>query len=772
MAEDSELELLRESVRRLVERKRPAIWNSAGATGRCDPDVWAAVRDSGLLLAGLDPAHGGFDRGLAAAAVVLEETGRGLFDAPVLANMIGLQLLQRAADRSARAAACLASVIEGSERLAFGWSEPGARFGRTGTTIHHVDGDRIRLSGCKTVVIGGGDADTLIVASRSAEGTPALLLVPAATAGVECDGYALVDNQGGADIRFDDVDLPLDCLIVEGAEAQAILDDGLDFAALAATSQALGAMQALFDLTLDHVKQRVQFGRPIGANQVVQHRLVDLLRMIAETRVATGAAFAALAAGTADRSLAVATARVLGCRAARKVGQDAVQFHGAIGTTDESVVSHYFRKLICLSTIFGDAGHHRDRFAALDDGELGGAAGPLSEAEATFCEEIRAFVEAELSPETRAITAAGGTPPQALRLEWEQALGRKGWFAYSWPEAEGGPGFSVVEQFLFETITAEMNAPRLPLFGIKMAGPILNAFGTAEQKARHLPGIMAGTTSWCQGYSEPGAGSDLASLQTRADRHGDHYVVNGQKIWTTAAQHADWIFMLVRTSREERRQDGITFLLADMRSSGITVRPIISADGHHGFNEVFFQDVEVPVENRVGEEGRGWSIAKYLLSHERLGVLGSLALRQAMGRAVRSAGRLDAAGRPFGDHPALKARLTMLKIRMRALDAWIARLLADIRETGSVGQDVSMAMIAATLLGQDIAEFNMEMLGEDALPFSFADSRAPERRFGPAEDFTRTATANYIYQRVFTILGGTTEIQKNIIAKSILGLPS
>ena len=773
MASASELEMLRDSVRTLIEDHRPAHWSSACFDGRTSEQEWRDIAKAGWLLAGLDEELGGFGKGPYEVQVIMEEIGAGLCRASVLPTMLGLQLLS-GIPAFAERDGLIAAAVEGRERFAFAFAEASTRFDwRTGATRYRDDGDEIVLDGSKTVVAGAADAGVIFVAACSSAGAPAIIAVPVSAVGLAAQHYVLIDGSGGSDLRFEGLRLPSAALLAAGDEAGLLIEQVLDFAVAATCSEAVGAMRAVFEITTGYVKERVQFGQPVGANQALQHRLVDMLRAIEEA--ATEDAVNSLAGDAAAGRRSVSAAKVLVCDAARLVSQEAVQMHGAIGTTDESVVSHYFRRLIALRIRFGDAEHHLERFVGTtmqDQAAENRFAAQMNEEDRAFSKGLRAFIAAELDPVTRDITAAGGTPSQALRLAWEQALGRKGWLAYTWSQAEGGAGLSMLQQFLFEQIGAEMNAPRLPLFATKMVGPVLNRFGSPEQKSRFLPGILSGETAWCQGYSEPGSGSDLASLKMSARRDGDHYVLNGQKIWTTGAHYADWIFVLARTSQEEKRQQGISFILVDMKSPGITVRPIVAAYGSHSFNEVFFDNVRVPVGNLVGEEGKGWTYAKYLLSHERLGVLGSLGLGQAMVRARRAAARPGADGEPLGVRPAFRDRLAHLEIRYGALNVWVEKIVEEMLAEGAPGRYVSLVMITATRLSQDISAFTMDALGPDALPFAFDAARAPEREWAGGEDFETTATANYIYQRVFSILGGTTEIQKNIIAKTVLDLPA
>ena len=254
-----------------------------------------------------------------------------------------------------------------------------------------------------------------------------------------------------------------------------------------------------------------------------------------------------------------------------------------------------------------------------------------------FADEVREFARKNLSPATKAKASSGKHFSRDDHVVWQQALGKKGWLAYTWPKKFGGPGFDVTQRFLFENVLAEEGAPRIIPFGVKMVGPVIYTFGNDAQKERFLPGIRSSEVQWCQGYSEPGAGSDLANLRTRAVRDGDHYIVNGQKTWTSAAHWADWIFCLVRTNPEAKPQEGISFLLIDMKTPGITVRPIVMLDGHHHVNDVFFDNVKVPVANLIGKENEGWTCAKFLLANERLGI----AEVPASKRGVRSLRELN-----------------------------------------------------------------------------------------------------------------------------------
>jgi alkylation response protein AidB-like acyl-CoA dehydrogenase len=376
-----------------------------------------------------------------------------------------------------------------------------------------------------------------------------------------------------------------------------------------------------------------------------------------------------------------------------------------------------------------------------------------------FADEVRDFARENLSPATKAKTFSGKHYDRADHMVWQQALGRQGWLAYTWPKKYGGPGWDVTQRFLFENVLAEEGAPRIIPFGPKMVGPVIYTFGTDEQKERFLPGIRSSEVSWCQGYSEPGAGSDLANLRTRAVRDGDHYIVNGQKTWTSFAHWGDWIFCLVRTDPDAKPQEGISFLLIDMKTPGVTVRPIIMLDGAHHVNDVFLDNVRVPVANRIGKEGEGWTCAKFLLANERLGI----AEVPASKRGVRSL-------RQVSDDPALAEKIADVDLQVQALEMSELRALSAMALGGAPGPEVSTLKIRGSEIQQRLAELAMEAVGEYAVPYQpcmlFQDTN--ETPVGP--DHAPPAAPRYFNMRKTSIYGGSNEIQKNIVSKMVLGL--
>jgi alkylation response protein AidB-like acyl-CoA dehydrogenase len=390
--------------------------------------------------------------------------------------------------------------------------------------------------------------------------------------------------------------------------------------------------------------------------------------------------------------------------------------------------------------------------------------------ELEFREEVRGFLDSSLPADTRRKVLEGLHLSPQDTVRWQQILHRKGWGGPSWPKEFGGTGWDPVRQYIFEEESAAAGAPRLLPFGLKMVGPVIMRFGSAAQQRRFLPRILTGEDWWCQGYTEPGAGSDLASLKTRAERRGDHYVVNGQKTWITLAQHANWIFCLVRTDAAAKAQAGISFLLIDMRMRGVTVRPIIMLDGGHEVNEVWFEDVEVPVENLVGEENKGWTYAKFLLGHERTNIAGIGAAKRELTRLRRIAGQERKHGRPLLQDPFFAARLAQVEIELMALEITNLRVLSAEAERRAPGPEASLLKIKGTEIQQAITELMMQAVGRYALPFRReamdAEFRGPP--VGPA--YAAPLAATYCNMRKTSIYGGSNEIQKNIIAQMILGL--
>jgi alkylation response protein AidB-like acyl-CoA dehydrogenase len=379
--------------------------------------------------------------------------------------------------------------------------------------------------------------------------------------------------------------------------------------------------------------------------------------------------------------------------------------------------------------------------------------------EQAFRDEVRQFLAAKLPADIRDRMHRGDHSHARDDIQrWQKILHAQGWSAPAWPVEFGGTGWSKTQQYIFENECAIADAPGQLAFGIKMVAPVLMRFGSPEQQQRFLPRIIAADDWWCQGYSEPGSGSDLASLKMKAERDGDDYVLNGQKVWNTLGQYADWIFCLVRTDSSAKPQKGISFVLVDMKTPGITVRPTRLLDGSYEVNEIWFDNVRVPVTNRIGEENQGWTYAKFLLGHERTNIA-------AIGVSKRELLRLKqiAAKKPKGNStmlqdPLFATRIAQVEIELRALEITNMRVIFDEARNHAPGPEASMLKVRGTEILQRISELQVEVQGADALAFSGGDAEAMR------------ATSAYLNLRKLSIFGGSNEIQRNIIAHMILGL--
>lgn len=387
----------------------------------------------------------------------------------------------------------------------------------------------------------------------------------------------------------------------------------------------------------------------------------------------------------------------------------------------------------------------------------------FSAADLEFQQEVRAFFQKEFTPELKA-RAEAGADVKGVAVEWQKKLYEQGWIAPGWPVELGGTGWSPVQKFIFESERCDAGAPDVVPFGLKMVAPVIIHFGNDEQKKRFLPRILKSEDWWCQGYSEPGSGSDLAALQTKAEKDGDHYVVNGAKIWTTYAQYADWIFCLVRTGNFEKRQQGISFLLIDMKSEGIKVNPIHSIDNHHSLNEVVFENVRVPVENLIGAENQGWTYAKALLAHERTSIAEVANSKRNLAEIKELAETQSNHRGRLIDDPYFQSRLSDIEIELMALEYMDLRVLASMSAGDTPGPEASLLKIKGTEIQQALQELRMETIGAYSASLKVDEFQNELHQAGSS------SRREYMYGRAATIYGGSNEVQRNVIAKAVLGL--
>jgi len=396
----------------------------------------------------------------------------------------------------------------------------------------------------------------------------------------------------------------------------------------------------------------------------------------------------------------------------------------------------------------------------------------FTEDELAFRDEVRSFFRQALPESIRDNIVAGRHTSKDELVTWTRILHDKGWAVPHWPVEHGGTGWSPVKQYIYLEEMSQAPAPAPLAFGVNMVGPVIYTFGNEAQKSRFLPRIATLEDWWCQGFSEPGSGSDLASLKTRAVRDGDEFVVNGQKTWTTLAQYADWIFCLVRTDPDARKQAGISFLLIDMKTPGITVRPIQTIDGGKEVNEVFFDDVRVPVENLVGEENKGWNYAKFLLGNERVNIARVGVSKERIRRIKELAALQRVGGERMIDQPEFREKVAAVEVRLKALEMTQLRVLAGEakREKGTQDPASSILKIKGSEIQQATTELLMDVVGPYAMPYQSEDAIDGRNEPDIGPDWASTIAPAYFNTRKVSIYGGSNEIQKNIIAKAILGL--
>ena len=387
----------------------------------------------------------------------------------------------------------------------------------------------------------------------------------------------------------------------------------------------------------------------------------------------------------------------------------------------------------------------------------------FSDSDNQFRQEVKDYLENKYPKHVKEKQNNGEQLTKQDMIDYHKSLYEQGWAGYNWPVEYGGTGWSPTQIYIFQEELGYANTPTILPFGLNMVGPVIYTFGNEDQKKKFLPDILEFNTWWCQGYSEPGSGSDLASLKTKAVRDGDHYIVNGSKTWTTLAQNADWIFCLVRTETTQKKQEGISFLLIDMKTEGIEVKPIITIDGDHEVNSVFFTDVKVPAENLIGEEGKGWTYAKFLLAHERFGIAG-------VPNQKYSLKLLKERTKDFADDD-LKKKIADYEIELSALEFTELRTLAALANGAHPGAESSIIKIKGTELQQRLTEMYVEAAGQYILPYEgpegFNSNNTPASN---VSDFSSQAVSRYLNFRKTSIYGGSNEIQKNIIAKAILGV--
>ncbi|HUD31369.1 MAG TPA: acyl-CoA dehydrogenase family protein [Novosphingobium sp.] len=719
--------------------------------------LWPMLAGQGVISALVVEEAGGFGGTARDLATLMARAGKWLAVEPLLQTALAAHVLAGLPEE----AALLEAILDGSAIAVLAQGEGGEPLAPPATLAREVGGEW-RVSGSKPLVRGGDVASHFLV-TATLDANIALCLVAADAPGLRIERTRLIDGSGAAALHFEDVPATL-LLGQAGSLVERLL--ALQLAGLCA--EAAGIMRAANEQTFAYLVTRKQFGAPLASFQALQHRAADMFIAAEEARVLTDRLVTLFDADPASALPLAAAAKAAIDDLGRRVAHDAVQLHGGMGVSDELVVSHYFKR---LATIRAEGAGADDLRALLVS--RGGPI-PLGEHEddalGEFRREVRAFVRSALPADLAEKGRLGLEITKDDYVAWQKLLFDKGWFASAWPREHGGGGWDIHRQLVLLQEAALADAPLIIPYGVSMVGPVLYTFGSEEQRARHLPGILSSDVWWCQGYSEPNSGSDLASLKATAVRDGDDYIVNGTKMWTTEAHWADWMHCLVRTDREVKAQAGISFLLIDMTSPGIDVRPIVTIDGQYHTNQIFLDNVRVPAANLVGAEGQGWTIAKFLLANERVAIADTgpkmrlvTQLRARLDEA-RAAGALSAAalGR-------IAERLVVAETELAGLialeDHYVAQWAAGMAKTGP---EASILKVRGTEILQSLCEICVMLEGPLA---AVHDPRDLHLLPGSApNDFARASMSahRYLYSRCWSIFGGTNEIQRNIIAGSIL----
>lgn len=756
--------------------QRARRWRSDGL--RFDPQMWSSMAECGWLGMRLPEALGGFGLDLSAIASLAAQLGAALLPEPFVGCAVAPAALLAAAPASNVRDTLAQGLSDGSRVLAIAWQ---AQYGEVdptwaGATLSaHVNG--FVLEGMRVAVEGA--ADQWLVAAYQ-DGQPRVVLVDADAAGVRRETHPLADGSAMDTLHFSGVRIAASAVLLGGEEARGALTAALDEARVVMAAHLAGLAEAALSMTSEYLTQRAQFGQPIANFQAIRHRLVDL---DLQKRLAFAAWRKACAlhaeVDLAPEAFAVAAsaAKARCSDVAMLVGRSAVQMHGAIGYTQEADIGLFVDAALKHASAFGNAQAHRRRLAALTferQLEAGAAslvraappaepAGPqptTPEAWAALSDDdfalhLQAWLSAHYPEEWR--------KPIVLRLrgqserDWLATLYRHGLRAPAISRAMGGMGLSLQKQLIYKKVFDAHGVARVLDMASTLLAPILIRYGSDEQKARYLPPILRGDDVWCQGYSEPGAGSDLAGLRTSAVRKGDVFVVNGQKTWTSHANNASRIFMLVRTGQYARKQQGISMLLVDLQTPGITIRPIVNMAGDDEFCEVFFDNVEVPTEQLLGQVDEGWNVAKSLLGVERL-VNGSPALGQ---QAFDYLLQMLAAAPDMRAAALTDDRLPRLACDLHDAHALYEEVCAAAVAGQPLDAEYSVIKVMSTELFQRMVDLTMDLAGER----SGTQGAQP---FGTDNvDLHRL----YMISRPGTIYGGANEVQRDILARALLGAP-
>jgi len=759
MSADDQRALMRDIIRSFLSRSggRERFRALRHTRPGYDRKHWSELADVGCIGALVPAELGGVGLELGDMAGMLEEFGSGIEPEPVVPVAVAAVRLLSAVPESDLARRLLPALSAGQLIPCVAWQ--GESDAMPNLHLPACTASGVVSGRCRFVAPADGDG-LLVLALRGFERV--LCWLPGIPAGASIAADARVDGAFFGDVVLDSVGVARENIAAGPGLNEEAVEAIVAECNVCISAQLLGISRAALEMTLDYLRVREQFGKPIGSFQALQHRAVDMHVKLELARAALGAA---VSAPRTSLPVQASRAKARCAETALAICREAVQMHGAMGFADECDVGLLLKRALVLSAWLGNASWHRAHVQRSTAKESAAAWGPESiptheprDWEAMPDEEFRLRVryvfETEYPRELR-------NPPRRLRWhecrEFYRKLGALGLLALAWPKEHGGAGLGPRKQIIFMEEQDRLGVARAPDMGITMVGPGLIQYGTPEQQRRFLPPILSFDHMWCQGFSEPNAGSDLASLRMRAVREGDEYVLDGAKIWTTFAHDATHMFALARTDRTAKKQAGISVFLVDMKARGITVRTIADIAGHEEFCEVHFSGVRVPADGLLGRENDGWSVAKMLLANERIYLGNPRQAQYALARLDEIVRRLG-----LGHDAAFADRLTRLRLDVWDLASLFERFAEQVRRGEPLGPDVSILKLFGSETYQRLGELAIEAIGcEAALAGAVAVGSTPD-----------DVMSLFMNSRPSTIYGGSSEVQRNVLAKQVLGLPS
>lgn len=766
MSEDV-MQAFRDSARDLLSRSSMTarVRSLRDSQPGFERSVWAELANAGWFSVMVPEQDGGLGLGLRELCAIAQEVGQTLLPEPYIAGAAQVANVLTACPEGGRRAELIEQLVSGEIVAGLAWqSSLGQIEPRADGARVSARGESLRLSGRRCFVAPGVGADGWIVLCESERaGQASLVWVSSDAPGVRVSSQRCVDGSLTCELTFEDVAVPAKDVLWTSSDSVGAVAQANDLARLVQSAELLGLMRRMQTMALEYLCTRKQFGRPIGSFQALKHRAVDGYVQVELSSACLAEVLAQYDQGMPIAALA-SRAKARCSHAALAVGRMAIQFFGAMGYTDECDVGLYFKRAMHLSAWLGNAGVHRKRHLAVNPGETVDESAATSAEfptdadwdampEQQFRQMLRAFYQKHYPEALRNV-------PRRLRWseirDWTMRVSRQGWLAPAWPKRHGGMGLPPDKMIAYVEEQEQYGIARAPDMGILMIGPLLIHHGTPAQQEKFLPRILAGEHIWCQGYSEPNAGSDLASLRTQAVRDGQEFIVNGQKIWTTLAQDATHMFALVRTDPDARKQAGISFLLIDLSSPGITIRPIRDIGGHEEFCEVFLENVRVPADNLVGELNQGWTMAKTLLGFERIFLGSPKQSRYALSQLSALADHLG-----LMEDPVFAARYAELLLDVKDQVSAYTHFADIVKRGETLPPSVSLLKIWGTDTYQRICTLLVESAQEHGSTGMTTDIAAAGLD-APAILFNAIPS---------TIYGGSTEIQKEIIAKNVLRLP-